>query len=49
MVDSKSFLACLVLLVVIRNPSCLSCIPVCVEEGNKGKKKVGNLDYQESK
>ena len=32
--------------VVIDNPSCLSCLPVCVEEGNKRKKKVGSLDYQ---
>ena len=42
----SSFLVCLVLLVVIGNPSCLSCLLVCVEEGNKGKKKVGGLDYQ---
>ena len=46
MVDSSSFLVYLVLLATICNPSCLSCLLVCAEEGNKRKKKVGNLNYQ---
>ena len=43
MVDSSSFLVYLVLLVAISNPSCLSCLLVCVEEENKGKRKWGAL------
>ena len=46
MVDSSSFLVCLVLLVAVSNPSCSSCLLVCVKEGIKGKMKVGSLNYQ---
>ena len=41
MVDSSSFLSCLVLLVAIRNPSCLSYLPACAKEGNKEKRRWG--------
>ena len=41
MVDSSSFLICLVLLVVIHNSSCSSCLLVCAKEEVKGKRKWG--------
>ena len=46
MVDSSSFLVCLVLLVARRNPSCSLCPLVCAKEGNEMEKKVGSLDSQ---